>query len=243
MQFFIVVLLICLFVFLYCVYLLSQDDFIFLRKDVTMEKLFNIVFLGSLSSLFFARLFYGLFEAKSVLSNPFVFLLFPYFPGLSIIGSVLGIVVFFGILKRWKKDLPLGRMSDFFSIAFLVTLPIGIVGYFMFSEAGFTIQRALGLSIAYIVLFILFLRFLLPQLLKDKIKEGTIALLFLISFSLVNLISNAFPKINIQDFFKNFENLILLAAFIGSLVLLIKQEDLLSKIRSLKLRGRSWFRF
>ena len=231
MQFFIVVLLICLFVFLYCVYLLGNDDFIFLRKDVTMEKLFNIVFLGSLSSLFFARLFYGLFQEKAILSNPFVFLLFPYFPGLSIIGSVLGIAAFFGILKRWKKDLPLERMSDFFSIAFLVTLPIGTIGYFMFAEAGFSIQRALGLVVAYIILFILFLRFLLPQLLKDKIKEGTIALIFLLSFSVVNFVDGGMGKGNAVSYLISADGIILILLFLSSVRLLIKQENLLSKFK------------
>lgn len=229
MQFFIVVLLICLFVFLYCVYLLANDDFIFLRKDVTMERLFNVIFLGGLISLFFARLFYGL-HAKSILSNPFVFLLFPYFPGLSLLGGVLGAGVFFGSIARFKKELPLGRMSDFFSIAFLITLPIGFLGYFMFSEAGSGV-RVGSLVITYLISFMIFLRFLLPQLLNGKLKEGTITFLFLMCFSAVSLISNAFPKITVLDFFKNFENLILIIVFLSSIGLLIKKESLLLKIK------------
>ena len=236
MQFFILVILICLFVFLYCVYLLANDDFIFLRKDVTMERLFNIVFLGSLSSLFFARLFYG-FHTKGILANPFVFLLFPYFPGLSLLGGVLGVgVTFLFLASRRKNTLPLGRMSDFFSIAFLVTLPVGFLGYFLFSEDGFPVIKAGSQVAVYLILFIVFLKFLLPQLLNGKFKEGTITYFFLISFSLVSLISNAFPTINILDFFKNLENLILLAVFIASIALLIKQEGLLSKIKNFRLK-------
>ena len=233
MQFFIFVLLVCLFVFLYCVYLLSNDDFIFLRRDLTMERLFNIIFLGSLSCLFFARLFYG-FHAKSILANPFVFLLFPYFPGLSLLGGVLGGGVIFLFLRaRRENSLPLGRMSDFFSIAFLITLPIGYLGYFMFSEDGFSSIRTGSLVITYLILSVIFLRFLLPQLLNGKFKEGTIAFLFLISFSVVNLISNAFSKMSFLDFFKNLENLIFLAVLIALSVFLIKQENLLLKIRRL----------
>ena len=233
MQFFIFVLLVCLFVLLYCVYLLSNDDFIFLRRDLTMERLFNIIFLGSLSCLFFARLFYG-FHAKSILANPFVFLLFPYFPGLSLLGGVLGGGVIFLFLRaRRENSLPLGRMSDFFSIAFLITLPIGYLGYFMFSEDGFSSIRTGSLVITYLILSVIFLRFLLPQLLNGKFKEGTIAFLFLISFSVVNLISNAFSKMSFLDFFKNLENLIFLAVLIALSVFLIKQENLLLKIRRL----------
>ena len=235
MQFFILVLLICLFVFLYCVYLLANEDFIFLRKDVTMERLFNIIFLGGLISLFVSRLFYGLFYAKNILLNPFAFLLFPYFPGLSLLGGVLGAGVTFLFLRaRRKNPLPLGRMSDFFSIAFLITLPIGFLGYFMLSEDSFSVIRAGSLVITYLILFIIFLRFLLPNLLSGKLKEGTISLVFLVSFSLVNLISNAYPKLNIMDYFKNLENIILVVTLITSLAMLVKQENLIPKIRKLQ---------
>lgn len=233
MHFFILVLLICLFVFLYCSYLLAHDDFIFLRRDVTMEKIFNIIFLGSLCSLFFARFFYS-FHAKSILANPFVFFLFPYFPGLSLLGGVFGAGIFFGFLARRKNPLPLGRMSDFFSIAFLVTLPIGILGYFMFSEDSFSAIKAGSLVVAYLILFVIFLRFLLPQLLNGKFKEGTITFLFLISFSIVNLISNTFLKINFLDFFKNPENIILILILVASIGLIVKQEDLLAEMRQLR---------
>lgn len=231
MQFFVFVIIICLFVFLYCVYLLSNDDFIFLRRDVTMERLFNIIFLGGLISLFFARLFYGFFHAKNILLNPFVFLLFPYFPGLSLLGGVLGAVATFLLLTRKKNPLPLRRMSDFFSIAFLITLPVGFLGYFMFSEDGLSVSKTASLVITYLILFVVFLRFLLPQLLNGKFKEGTISFLFLISFSLVSLVSDAFTKINFLAFFKTPENLILIAILIASLVFLIKQENLLRKIK------------
>lgn len=235
MQFFILVLFICLFVFLYSVYLLANDDFIFLRRDVTMERLFNIVFLGALVDLFFARFFFGIFNSHSIFVNPLVFLLFPYYPGLSLLGGVLGVGVIFGFLATRKKNpLPLGRLADLFSIAFLISVPIGYLGYFMFSENGFSVVRAGSLVITYLILFVVFLSFLLPQLLNGKFKEGTITFLFLISFSVVNLISNAFLKMNFLDYFKNPENLMLIVVFITSAVFLIKQKGLMSKIKKLR---------
>lgn len=241
MQFFIVILLICLFVFLYCVYLLAHDDFIFLRRDVTMERIFNIIFLGSLCSLFLARLFYGLFTlhqsgagftAKNILANPFVFLLFPYFPGLSMLGGVLGAGVFLGFLARRKNHLPLGRMSDFFSIAFLVTLPIGILGYFMFSEDSFPAIKAGSLVVVYLILFVIFLRFLLPQLLNGKFKEGTITFIFLICFSIASLVEKFIGSIG-KAFTFTIEDFILIVMLIASSVLLIKHENLLTKFKKL----------
>ena len=232
MQFLIFVLLICLFVFLYCIYLLANDDFVFLRRDLTMERLFNIIFLGSLSSLFFARLFYGLFHTNNILFNPFVFLLFPYFPGLSLLGGALGIGISFLFLANNKKNqLPLERLSDFSSVAFLISLPIGILGFFMLSEDGFSVIKAGSLAVTYLILFVLFLRFLLPKLLNGILKEGTITLIFLICFSIINLISHISANFNFKNYLFNLENIILFLIFLVSLVLLTIQEKLLEKIK------------
>ena len=199
MQFFIFVLLICLFIFLYCVYVLANEDFIFLRRDVTMEKIFNIIFLGSLISLFMSRLFYG-FSAKDIFANPLVFLLIPYFPGLSLLGGVVGAGAYLLFLMRHRKNpLPMGRMCDFFSIAFLISLSVGFIGNFMFSEEGIAFIKAGVQAVLYFILFIIFLKFFLPQLLSGKFKEGKITFLFLICFSVVNLVANAFLKIKILD--------------------------------------------
>src|ERR1035437_1315616 len=103
MQFFILVLLICFFVFLYCVHVLANDDFIFLRRDVTMDKIFNIIFLGALVSIFFSRFFYGL-SAKNILSYPFTFLLIPYFPGLSLLGGVVGAGAYLLFLMKRQEN-------------------------------------------------------------------------------------------------------------------------------------------
>lgn len=236
MQFFILVLFICLFIFLYCVHVLANDDFIFLRRDITMEKLFNIIFLGGVVSFFSARLFHGFFHAKIILSNPFYFLFVPYFPGLSLLGGVIGAGAFFLFLATRRKNLPLGRMSDFFSIAFLISLPVGFVGYFMFSQEGMSAIKAGGQAASYFILFIFFLKFFLPALLNGKFKEGTITFLFLISFSIVSLASKAFPKFDIADYIKNFENILLILILLLAVGALFKHEDLLLKFKQIRKR-------
>lgn len=231
MQFFILVLLISLFIFLYCVYVLGNDDFIFLRRDVIMEKLFNIIFLGSLISLFASRLFYGFFHSGTIFANPLVFLLIPYFPGLSLVGGVVGAGVYLLFLKKRRENtLPLERISDFFSIAFLISLPIGFLGFLLFSEKGVSVIKLSVQAATYLILFIIFLKFFLPRLLNGKFKEGTITFLFLICFSLVSLIANAFAKITILDYFKNPENIILILILFPSLGMLIRHGNLLAKI-------------
>ncbi|MBI2028772.1 MAG: prolipoprotein diacylglyceryl transferase [Candidatus Levybacteria bacterium] len=228
MQFFIFFLVVCLFIFLFCEYYLAKDDLVFLRKNISMERFFNIIFIGSLFCLLGARFFYGLFHAKQILLNPFVFLLFPYFPGLSLVGGVIGAVVFYLILSLNKKNpLPLGRMSDFFSVGFLITLPVGFLGYFMFAEEMSSLIRTISLMAVYIILFAIFWKIFLPQMLNHKFKDGTITFLFLVCFSLVSIISNT-----VRDFKEilTLENVIFLIMLISSLVFLIMQENLLSKV-------------
>lgn len=234
MQFFILVLLICFFIFLYCVYVLSNDDFIFLRRDLSMEKLFNMIFLGSLISLFTSRFFYG-FSHVTIFKNPLIFLLIPYFPGLSLLGGVVGLGVYVLSLMRHRENpLPVGRISDFFSIAFLISLPIGFIGTFLLSEGSVEMIKLGAQAILYFVLFIIFLKFFLPRLLNGKFKDGKITFLFLICFSVINLAVNVFSKIKILDYFKNFENIILILIFLLSLGVFIKYDSLLLKIKEFK---------
>jgi hypothetical protein len=234
MQFFLFVLLVCFFIFLYCVYVLANDDFIFLRRDVSMEKIFNIIFLGGLIGLLASRLFYG-FSHPVIFKNPLVFLLIPYFPGLSLLGGVVGVGIYILSLMRHREDpLPLGRISDFFSVAFLISLPIGFIGNFLFLSGNVEMIRSGALAISYFFLFIIFLKFFLSRLLNGKFKEGKITFLFLAFFSLVNLISNAFPKFIVRDYFINFENIIFILINLVSLGILIRYDSLMVKMKEFK---------
>lgn len=235
MQFSIFVLLICFFIFLYCVYVLANDDFIFLRRDVTMEKLFNMVFLGSFVSLFVARFFYGFSHSESIFSSFLVFLFIPYFPGLSLLGGVIGAGGYLLFLvTRKENSLPIGRISDFFSIAFLISVSIGFVGYLLFLEENASVFKMGVQAVLYFVLFLVFLKFFLSELLSGKFKEGTIAFIFLICFSVVNLASNAFPKVSISGYFSNFENIVSIFILFLSLTVLIWRENLLLRMGHFK---------
>lgn len=125
MQFLILVLLFCFFIFLFALYLLTRDDFVFIRKDVSLEKVFNMAFTTFAASILGARILYVILNPSSNFFNPLVFLLFPYFPGLSLVGGVGGGVLFLVFLCKYQK-LPMGRLLDFFSISFLSALPMGI---------------------------------------------------------------------------------------------------------------------
>jgi len=234
MHYFIFVLLICFFVFLFCIHFLTRDDFVLLRKDIFLEKLFNLSFITFLVGLFFARFFYAVFFNINLLFKPLDFILFPYFPGLSLTGGVLGGAMFFIYYLKIKK-MPLERLLDFFSISVLSAMPVGYLGYFLFMLPKTFVWDAIILTVVYAIFFIGFIKFLcFDLLLKGKLKDGTIGILFLVSFSLISFLVGIIIRFNKFAFLDQPQNYILFGAFLISFVFLIDQENLIVKFTKRK---------
>lgn len=228
MIFFAFTIFACFFVFLFCLYLLSKDDFVFLRKDVTTEKIFNVAITVSIVSVLFSRILYVAINPKLEFLNPLVFLAFPYFPGFSLTGAVVGgAIISFFLSKKYK--IPVGRFFDFLAFSFCASLPIGFLGLFFLLEDKFRKIMFIGLALVYALLFVVFLKFLLPLLLKGKVKEGSIGFLFLSFFSVMSLISNFVERG--RPFYFNIEDFILIFTLVASAVLLIKQEKVLERVK------------
>ena len=218
MQFFIFVLLFCFFIFLFTLYELSQDDFIFIRKGISVETIFNTAFLVAIVSLFAARFLYIFSYPKPIFFTILGSFLFPYFPGLSIVGSVFGGTIFLTLYCLYKK-FPIGRMLDFFSISFLSTLPLGFLFVFLINQGN----NFLLLSLVFYILFLIFAIFvLLPLATKGKMRDGGIGLLFLVVFSAFTFIINIFMA-NLK-FVYSLENIVLFPGLILSLVLFIRKQ-------------------
>lgn len=220
------ILLFCFFVFLYIVYFLSHDDFVILRYDVSMEKIFNAIFLVSISALFFSRLLFIILNPKSIFMSPLGFLLFPYFPGLSLAGGLLGgFLTSLFILKSWS--LPFGRIMDFESIGFLASFPLGFLGTFFLSHQSASLLFYFS-AILYSLLLFVFVKFILPLSLGGKLKDGSLSFLFMSVFSFsyfLSNISNNFIKV-----VANWENIISLVTFIVFASIFIRKENLIEKL-------------
>ena len=216
----------CFIVFLFCLFVLSKDDFLFLKKNITLEQVFNIAFVAGLVGLFVARSFYVIFNFAPGFVNPLVFLLFPYFPGLSILGAVIGIGFTVFVFLRGGK-MPVFHVFDFFSIAFLAAASFG----FALSGARSVVEKdpqmvlKLILPLAYITTFIFFMRFFLHWRRIGELKEGSISLLFLLFFSFFQFSYN-FAKSTL-----GVENYLLIPIFVISLALFIKNEEFVDQWR------------
>lgn len=149
-----------------------------------------------------------------------------------------------GLFLLTKKDDKVAalRLFDFFSISFLSSLPLGFLGYFLLSKSKLFSFSNMSLIVAYLVLFIVFIKILLPRLLNSTFKDGTLGFLFLICFSVITIVENLVGRGG-GRFYLNLEDLILLIMLCTSVAFLIKQEKLLSKFKKLdKVRKRLYLK-
>lgn len=223
MQLFFLVLVFCFVLFLFRLYHLASDDYVLIKKNISLEDIFNAAFICSLIALFFARLFYVIFHFSPNFLNPLVFLIFPYFPGLSLVGGILGGGISLLIYSRRKK-FPIKRIFDFFTVALLFSLSPGLIGYIFLSES-FTQGQIVRLGLLFIT-FVITSVYIYPKANSLEIKDGSLSMLFIIFYTLVSLLANSIDNPGIKNFIDNKENLIHLGLLLVGVVLIIKQEIL-----------------
>lgn len=212
-------------IFSFIAYILSKDDFVILRSNTPLEKILNAAYISVFFSLFSARLFYVLSNPKPVFLNPLGFLLFPYFPGLSLISGLLGgYVISFLILKSW--NLPIGKILDIFSMGFLVSFPVGFLLANISSIQKFSVVFYIS-SFLYIVLLFVFARFIFRLSLSGKLKDGSLSVLFMFSFSLLYLLSRILISFGKNIF--NFENFLSFLIFLIFLGLFLQKEKMIAR--------------
>lgn len=220
MFFFIPNLVISFFIFLFGLYQWAKDDFILLRKNISLDQIFNYAFTNVWVMLLFARIFYVFFNPSLRYINPLVFLIFIYFPGLSLTGSVIGALIFLFFISR-KKNVPRGRIYDIFSLAFLPALICNIVlmqiaSLIFIKKVSFVM---IGIALVYLVVSIIFSMLFK----KDKTKDGTITINTIGVFSIVSILEKVFLTVNKKALLLDKDVIVLIILFIISLILFLKQ--------------------
>ncbi len=217
----IIILLLCFFAFLYILYYLSREDFVIIRRDISIERVFSLAFLTSLVSLFFARLFFVLANPEPKLINPLGFFALPYHPGLSLIGGIGGGALFIFLYCRYKA-IPIGKMVDLFSLSILGVLPLGLIGEYILSFGKVDLFFIL-FFISSIFMLILFARVIYPFSCKGEIEDGSLGLIFIAILSFFYFTIKLF--LDIREFsFLELDNILTLVLLFSSLVLLVNQE-------------------
>jgi len=221
------VLLTSFFIFLFTLFAISRDDFVLFRRNVDMEKVFNIAFLASGIGLVFSRLFFVIFYFKPVYLHPLAFMLFPYFPGLSLPGGILGMGLALTFLLSDKKY-PEGRLFDFFMLSGMVAL---LVGQSLFVGIVFVTTHTIVSTQIYQIIVGLILVFLAFRVFKKmNMKEGSIGLILIIFTSVIAISALVLHMPNDQMTF--YKELIAWGILLlTSLVFYLRQESVFSLLK------------
>jgi len=218
-----------LLVFLYSLYRLVKDDYIFIRKGISLEQSFDIAFITLWVGLFLSRTLYLLLHLHH---GENFFLDFFSFKnnGLSLTGAILGGTLAIYLISTYKR-FPFGRLSDFLSLSFLYALPLLFLANAVLVKKNELLLVFLN-AIVYFVLLLFFMQFLYPKVMNRTLREGMMATLFLLLFSFIALATSLLTSLNNILVFINPENVILVLLFITSIVLLIKQEHSSTRTRN-----------
>lgn len=217
----IVLFAITLFIFLFCFYLYARDDYYFIRKGITLEQLFNVLFIGLFLALFIGRLTYALLNLSMQWLNPLIFFLIMYFPGISLFGFVVGLFMGYIYLTK-RRRIHTKRYLDYVSLALLSAFPVGLLTNY-FSQENNDIFSAIYPSVMYAVLFLFFIKVLFPKFMRGSLKDGTISLLFLIMFSLVSLLHDVLLLFQNETLLRT-EDFLFIALFFIAALLLVRFE-------------------
>lgn len=209
------------FLFLFFLFYIAKDDFVMIRKDIPLERIFSIAILTAVATLFFARICFIIFNFKFTFLNPIVFFAIPYYPGLSLIGGITGGSLFLYIYSVYKK-IQIGRIFDLFTMAFLAVLPIGLLFNIIHLQGKEpAIQNVVFISS--IIIFVVFAKLIYPYSSKGEIKDGSLGLIFMLILSFIYFIFGLL--LDIRNFsFLSPEHLFILSVFFISLILIINQE-------------------
>ncbi|OGH19512.1 MAG: hypothetical protein A3F31_05620 [Candidatus Levybacteria bacterium RIFCSPHIGHO2_12_FULL_38_12] len=218
-------------IFLFTLFILSREDFVFTRKNIPMEEIYNICFLLIPFIFFFSRLLFVVFDFNAAFSNPLVFLAIWHYPGLSLLGAVAGLITGLLLICGVKKISVIDRILDIFSLSFFGAISFGVrVGSLIFS---FGTWFVFGKELVFTILFILMFFLLLHFFLKEKFKDGSILLLFVLAFSVLTFLSKTIGNPKYLFTLLKGEGSILVIAAVASSILFIKREKLQFKFTNI----------
>lgn len=215
------VLIPALLVFLFLLYKLTGDDHVFIRKNISIEQMFDIAFNTLWVSFVVSRVYFFLVDSKA--KGNFFILFLTTWGGLSLVGAMASGIAFLYLVSKYKK-VPMGRLFDFFTISLLFALPAGYLGIALLHWQQKMMIPYLLCAVVFLTAAILVRKFLYPRLLNRTIKEGTITIYFFLLFSVVSFATTFVDFGKTAFSFVTITNGVSLCIFLLGIVLLVKQE-------------------
>ncbi len=158
----------------FSLYILSKHDFVLIRKNVSVNQIFDLSLISIAIALITGRIFFIINEARMELLSPIQFFHILRYPGISMLGFFVG-----GAICIWflfKKTKALRRIYDIFTISFF---PV-----FLF-HLTFRQYRMFSMIIS-VVIFILgmaFWSFIIRSHQKYFLKDCSISYLIMVLVS------------------------------------------------------------
>ncbi len=213
--------LFCFIVFLYCLYILGKDDYVLIRKNLSLEQLFDFAFIGVFTGIIFARIFSIIFHPIN--GGNFVTQLFSLSgTEYTMTGVVFGCMLAFYLIGKYRK-LPIGHLFDFITLAFLSCLPIVYLLSIFFVNRNELVYYLI-LGIFYLVCQMFFWKFLLPRIISNRLRAGTMSGYFFLVFSVVSLLASFINKFGNPSLEFDVEDFLLVGILLGSIVFLLRNE-------------------
>lgn len=219
MQFIIVI--ICLFIFLYSLYILGKDDYVLIRKNISVEQLFDFSFIGLLTGLILAKIL--AFVLNPVVGKNLVQQVFsPTGSGVILLGIILGYMIVLYLIGKYRR-FPLGRLFDFFALSIISSISFGfLISVFFVNKHEIFYYLIPGFI--YLGLQVFFWNFLFMRSSGNKLKDGSLACIFLMFFPLISFVLTKFYLYRKDAFYLIAEDYFLIIVFFISLFLLLKNE-------------------
>lgn len=202
---------------LFILYMLSKNDFVFLRKNISLESVFNTVLFCGGSALIFGRLFSLIDSARAFIWDPFILLHVVKVPGFSFFGAIGGGVLVVSVLVKEKEALL--RMYDIFIISFLPVLFFG-------SLLQIRVMSHWVFFLLLTVLFSFLFAFVVRVHRNYMVKDGSILLAVLIAFSFLEVVSGTFEPTRKFMLHLSARQFVATVSFFICSVLLVKNESI-----------------
>lgn len=211
-----VLILSVVFISFFILFVLSNNDFVLLRKSVTTVMMYDLAFLSIIFAFVFSRLFYIIDAQSFELIHFLKFFYFMKYEGLSLFGFFLGGVIAVSLFFRGKEAL--SRMYDIFLLSFF---PVYIAAATLREYPENLFFARVGVLVLLIILFFAFLRFHN----RYSVRDGSVALLFILLISLESLGTGFFePGVDLVAGLSLTQIISILAFIISGVLFIVNQR-------------------
>lgn len=212
--------IIAVFVSLFILYAVARHDFVLLRQSISLRQVFDNVFLTLMVFFVAARVAYSFYIQNLQLLNPLRFLYLTKYWGILPYAGFAGAI--FALLFLFRKKKNKLRILDIYFISFS---PIILLDILLKGNHGVTLL----IKVIAVVVLLLFYGWFLKIHNKFTTKDGFIALMTIITYSLVSLAFSLASNGVYSTKYLWFNILLVIVTLASSFLLLLVQKDTFNK--------------